>query len=91
MAEPVGPPAAGPVEVVVVPALALDRDGARLGYGGGHFDRFLAGSGAGAVRIGAVFACQLVREIPTMPHDVPLDVIVTEGEVLRPGAPAARV
>lgn len=84
--EPVGPPAEGPVDVVVVPALALDRRGGRLGYGGGHFDRFLAGAAAGASSIGAVFHDQLVTDVPLLDHDVRLDVVVTERGVWRGGA-----
>lgn len=84
--EPVGPPSDGPVDVVVVPALVLDRNGGRLGYGGGHFDRFLAGPGAAATAVGAVFHEQLVPRVPTLPHDVALDVVVTDRGVWRGGA-----
>ncbi len=90
VAEPAGPTTTDPPDVVLVPALAVDRAGARLGYGGGHFDRLLAGPARDALVVGVVFACQLVEEVPTEPHDVPLDVVVTEAGVLRPGAPAAR-
>lgn len=84
--EPVGPPSPGPVDVVMVPALVLDRRGGRLGYGGGHFDRFLAGPASGATSVGAVFHAQLVEEVPTLPHDVTLDVVVTDQGVWRGGA-----
>lgn len=86
--EPVGPPSDGPVDAVVVPALVLDRNGGRLGYGGGHFDRFLAGPAAGAATIGAVFHQQLVTGVPTLPHDVALDVVVTDRGVWRGGVEA---
>ena len=85
VAEPVGRPTDAPVDVVVVPALALDRRGERLGYGGGHFDRLLGGAAAEAVAVGAVFACQLVEEVPVAPHDVRLDVVVTEDGCWRDG------
>jgi 5-formyltetrahydrofolate cyclo-ligase len=87
--EPVGPPTDEVIDVVVLPALSLDRRGGRLGYGGGHFDRFLAGRAAGAATIGAVFDTQLVDVVPTLPHDVVLDVIVTERGVWRGGAEVA--
>ena len=83
--EPVGPPSDGPIDVVVVPALVLDRHGGRLGYGGGHFDRFLAGPAADATTVGAVFHAQLVTEVPQLQHDVRLDVVVTECGVWRGG------
>jgi 5-formyltetrahydrofolate cyclo-ligase len=88
--EPTGPPAAGPVDVVIAPALAVDRRGGRLGYGGGHFDRFLAGPACDAAVIGAVFACQLVDELPLQAHDVRLHVVVTEAGTHRTGALRAR-
>lgn len=83
--EPVGPPSPGPVDVVVVPALALDRRGGRLGYGGGHFDRFLAGPASDATSVGAIFHDQLVEDVPTLAHDVVLDVVVTDRGVWRGG------
>lgn len=83
--EPVGPTTTGPVDVVVVPALVLDRRGDRLGYGGGHFDRFLAGRAADATSVGAVFSVQLVPRVPTRPHDVRLDVVVTDAGAWRDG------
>ncbi len=81
--EPVGPPSPAPPDVVVLPALVLDRQGGRLGYGGGHFDRFLAGPGHGATTIGAVFDEQLVAAVPLRTHDVVLDVVVTDRGVWR--------
>lgn len=83
--EPVGPAAAGPIDVVIVPALVLDRRGGRLGYGGGHFDRFLARRATGAASVGAVFHDQLVAAVPTLDHDVVLDVVVTDAGVWRGG------
>jgi 5-formyltetrahydrofolate cyclo-ligase len=74
---------AGPIDpelldVVVVPGLAFTADGRRLGQGGGHYDRFLPRLRAGCVTIGAAFAEQLVEDIPTEPHDVRLDIVVTD-------------
>jgi 5-formyltetrahydrofolate cyclo-ligase len=73
------------IDVVVVPAVAFDRQGHRLGYGGGYYDRFLP-SAPRAMRIGAAFARQIVAEITTDPHDVRMDGIVTEREVIVPAA-----
>lgn len=78
-------PRAADVDVAVVPALVLDRHGRRLGYGGGHFDRWLSGPGSGAVTVGAVFHTQLVEVVPTHQHDVDLDVVVTEAGTWRAG------
>jgi 5-formyltetrahydrofolate cyclo-ligase len=56
------------IGLVLVPGLAFTVDGARLGQGGGHYDRFLARCGAPA--IGVCFAEQLVDELPVAAHDI---------------------
>ncbi|HMO08211.1 MAG TPA: 5-formyltetrahydrofolate cyclo-ligase [Paracoccaceae bacterium] len=72
--------------VLVVPLLAFDRRGYRLGYGGGYYDRTLAALRAAGpcTAIGFAFAAQEVDEVPTEPTDEPLDLIVTEAGVIRP-------
>ena len=87
IAEPVGP-AVDPrlVDAVVVPGLAFDPHGARLGRGGGHYDRLLATVDGSALRVGVAFACQVVPSVPRGPHDLPVDVVVTERSVHRHGA-----
>ena len=81
--EPVGTPEVPVVslEVVVVPALAASRDGRRLGYGGGFYDAFLAGTGAAVIC--PVMAEFLVDTLPAEEHDCEVDVVVTEEEVVR--------
>ncbi|MFC6618515.1 5-formyltetrahydrofolate cyclo-ligase [Deinococcus radiophilus] len=69
------------VDAVVLPGIAFDRRGIRLGYGGGFYDRFL--EGYTGPKIGVTFAALLLDEVPREPHDVPLDWIVTEAETLR--------
>jgi 5-formyltetrahydrofolate cyclo-ligase len=65
------------IDVILVPAVAFDRRGHRIGYGGGYYDRFLP-EVPRAVRIGAAFSCQIVPRVPEDPHDLPVDRIVTE-------------
>jgi 5-formyltetrahydrofolate cyclo-ligase len=72
-------------DVVVVPLAAFDRRGFRIGYGKGHFDRTL-GPLAREERpllVGYAFALQEVEEVPRELHDVPLDAVVTEAEIIR--------
>ena len=73
--------------MLIVPLLAFDRRGFRLGYGGGFYDRTLAGLRArGAVTaIGFGFAAQEVAEVPAEATDARLDLIVTEAGTISPG------
>lgn len=64
------------IELVVVPAVAYDRKGKRLGRGKGFYDRFLKDTHATKVGVGYEF--QLLEEIPAEPHDVAMDIIVTQ-------------
>jgi 5-formyltetrahydrofolate cyclo-ligase len=73
----------GEIDAVVIPAVAFDRQGHRLGYGGGYYDRFLPDAPR-AERIGIAFARQIVAAIPADPHDVTMDRIVTEQEIIVP-------
>jgi 5-formyltetrahydrofolate cyclo-ligase len=73
----------GDIEVIIVPAVAFDRRGYRIGYGGGYYDRFLP-QASQAAKIGVAFACQIIEKIPVDGHDLPVDVIVTEREVIVP-------
>ena len=68
----------GALDLVVVPGLAFTADGRRLGQGGGHYDRFLARLRPDCLTVGACFAEQLVRELPTEPHDQPVDAVATD-------------
>ena len=74
-----GPTAIGAAEVVVVPALAVARDGVRLGRGGGYYDRALAQVRRDAVLVAVVFDDELVDELPVEPHDVHVSAVVTPG------------
>ena len=67
------------VEVAIVPALAISADGARLGYGGGFYDAFLATTAA--LRVGVALELSAPGTIPTEPHDARLDAVVTPAGV----------
>lgn len=74
-------------EVLVVPMLAFDARSYRLGYGGGFYDRTLAGlrAGGGRVRaIGFAYASQAVADLPVETTDEPLDAVATEAGLRRP-------
>ena len=72
------------LDIVVTPALAFDRSGRRVGYGGGYYDRFLDRVRPESRRIGLAFDLQLMEgELPVGHFDLPVDVIVTGSEVVR--------
>jgi 5-formyltetrahydrofolate cyclo-ligase len=81
LAEPPGPrlPAAtlGTADVVVVPALAVARDGTRLGRGAGYYDRALLLARPDALLVAVVFDDELVVELPAGEHDRPVSAVVT--------------
>jgi 5-formyltetrahydrofolate cyclo-ligase len=71
-------------EILIVPLVAFDLNGGRLGYGGGFYDRTLEGLRAAraTLAIGFAFEAQLAQDLPLEPTDQPLDMIVTERRVL---------
>ncbi len=72
------------LDVVATPAVAFDRQGRRVGYGGGFYDRFFRLIRPGAFRVGIGFGVQLVEdELPGGAFDLRVDVVVTESETLR--------
>jgi 5-formyltetrahydrofolate cyclo-ligase len=92
--EPVPPPdadyGAGDLTptLLFVPLLAFDRQGYRIGYGGGNFDATIAHlrtAGGTLMAVGLAYSAQEVETVPTEPHDQPLDWIVTEREAVRIG------
>jgi 5-formyltetrahydrofolate cyclo-ligase len=68
---------------VVVPGVAFDARGRRLGKGLGCYDRFLHGLAGTAVTVGLAYSRQMVEEVPVDSWDMPVDAVVTETEVLR--------
>jgi 5-formyltetrahydrofolate cyclo-ligase len=66
------------LDLVVLPLLAYDARGRRLGNGGGYYDRALAGAAARPLRVGYAYAAQEVNAVPFEPWDLRLDAVVTE-------------
>jgi 5-formyltetrahydrofolate cyclo-ligase len=84
--EPVGseiPARPEDIPLVVVPMLAFDHKGHRLGYGAGYYDRFLSRH-PHMRKIGVAFSCMEVPEIPGDENDVAMDLIVTENGIFEP-------
>jgi 5-formyltetrahydrofolate cyclo-ligase len=72
------------IDVVVTPAVAFDRSGRRVGYGGGFYDRFFPRTRPSTLRIGIGFGLQLIEEdLPSGHFDLGLDGVITESGVVR--------
>ena len=68
-------------KIVIVPGLGFSADGARLGRGKGFYDRYL--EGRDVIKIGIGFEMQIEQDIPTDPHDVKMDFVVTDHRILK--------
>lgn len=73
------------IDLVIVPGLGFDPFGNRLGRGRGFFDRFLAHKDFRGVSCALAFEEQLVPQVPAGPHDIPVDMLVTDKHVRRFG------
>jgi 5-formyltetrahydrofolate cyclo-ligase len=69
------------LDLVVVPGVAFDRRGGRLGQGRGYYDRFLRLLRPDTVLVALAFECQIIPEVPMLPHDVPMHKVISERAV----------
>lgn len=70
------------IDVIIVPGLAFDQSGNRLGFGSGYYDRFLNSQPVG-YKIALAFDFQVVDKIDVIEHDVPMDLIITENRAIK--------
>jgi 5-formyltetrahydrofolate cyclo-ligase len=74
----------GELDLVMVPGVAFDRQGSRMGHGFGYYDKLLQHARDDAPLVALAFECQLFPEIPTQAHDIFMDKIITE-KAIYPG------
>lgn len=74
------------IAAFVVPGVAFDRRGGRVGWGRGYYDATLAAAAPGALRVGVAFEIQMMDQVPSDPHDAPLHHVVTETATYRGAA-----
>lgn len=79
--EPIGQAYVGEIDVAIVPMLAVDEQGNRLGYGGGYYDRFLS-EHVETLCLAYGFDFQVLRQVPTEEHDIKMDGIVTDRRIV---------
>jgi len=72
------------IDLVIVPGLVFDRNGFRIGYGGGYYDKFLARIRGDCRTMGIAFAFQVVDRLPAEDHDMNVMAVVTENELIIP-------
>ncbi len=73
----------GVPDLYLIPGLAFDRQGGRLGYGRGYYDRLLRRAGPGPLRVALAFEVQLIDQVPVTDEDERVDLIVTDQAVYR--------
>lgn len=73
--------AAEQLDLVLVPGLAFDRQGGRIGYGKGYYDRLLAAARRDTLLIALAYDCQIFDAIPMQPHDIYMDAVLTESAI----------
>ncbi len=71
---------AASIDLIVVPGLAFDREGRRLGFGGGYYDRYLNLMRSGAYAIALAYDAQIVDRVPSDCHDMRVPVVITDRE-----------
>lgn len=70
------------VDLIIVPGVVFDRDGYRVGYGGGYYDRFLSKIDKSVPKIAIAFDLQIIDKVPREYYDIPVDYIITEKEII---------
>ncbi len=70
------------IDLILMPGVAFDRQGGRLGYGGGYYDRFLASLPQLPPLLAPCFTEQMVEQVPTEGHDIQVDMLITDEEIM---------
>lgn len=68
------------IDLLIVPGICFSRNGFRIGYGGGYFDRYLVNFSGSTLSL--AYSFQVLPNIPHFPHDIPVEQIVTENEII---------
>jgi len=70
------------VDLVLVPGVAFDVEGYRVGYGGGYYDRFFSSLKKDVIKIGLCYDLQILSQVPRDPYDIPVDLIISENRLI---------
>lgn len=70
-------------DLIIVPGLCFNKDGYRIGYGGGYYDSFLSKHAGDALKVGFSYDKFIVDSLPVEDHDIPVDLIITEEKIIK--------
>ena len=71
------------IDLIIMPGVAFDRSGNRIGYGGGYYDKFLCGMSSDIPTIALAYDIQILEEVPSEKHDIKVDMVITERETIK--------
>ena len=71
------------IDLVIMPGVAFDRSGNRVGYGGGYYDKFLCEMSSDIPTIALAYNIQILKELPSEKHDIKVDMVITEKETIK--------
>ncbi|PIE58015.1 MAG: 5-formyltetrahydrofolate cyclo-ligase [Desulfobulbus propionicus] len=69
------------IDLIIVPGVVFDKQGNRIGYGAGYYDKFFSRQNQKGFRMGLAYALQIVSRVPVRAHDVPMECIVNEEQI----------
>lgn len=81
--EYIRPVAPEQIDLVIIPGIAFDFNGNRLGYGGGYYDRFLPILPKHCCKVVLAYDFQIIHSVPIDKHDIPVDIIISENNIYR--------
>lgn len=71
------------IDLIIIPGACFSLSGYRIGYGGGYYDRFLSKHAENALKVGFCYEQFILNSIPAEEHDIPVDIIITENEIIK--------
>ncbi|MBE6050288.1 MAG: 5-formyltetrahydrofolate cyclo-ligase [Clostridium sp.] len=66
------------IDLVILPGVVFDKQGGRIGYGGGYYDKYLMNMDKNIFKVALCYEFQIIDEVPTEPHDIKADLVLTE-------------
>ncbi|ADQ15059.1 5-formyltetrahydrofolate cyclo-ligase [Halanaerobium hydrogeniformans] len=71
------------LDIIIVPGAVYTKDGYRIGYGGGYYDKFLAEHGQNALKVAFCYDYFIIDDFPVEDHDIAVDLIITENQIIK--------